>query len=510
MEQHTSNKTKTTNKSRCRNVLGFLFSRSITEERLPRKKVLLSIITNELSKRDYTCEWEKETNTNVVLLDHFHFKDFAQVYNSEGCKLHQLETPHCLSTLPTLRGRRKTNHYKSLLCCEHSYSTTNRYFGLTASSHLIQLSTLNGRILKTRDDRSMVLCLSQIDAGYTHKTLFWSKSYDSFYCTAHTKDGFELIVFQIKPQEALDFQLSLKCKLMIPKIFYGSELKRIQLIDDMILLINKNDFVHFYSLAHLIQEYSILTVDKHANLFDFYGHLAKALPITVQITSKPHPLYCHPFSQTAYFDFGGFPMYMITKGKDIKSSGRTKSTFEVRLFSHPDQPKPCCKVEHIQDEQTTCPQDFIFYDRHNRLMHRRSKSIDVYSITKRHLLELVYSIDAQDFVLQDEIHGSDQRTRRGLRNIQRVNYRPEEILNPNILSIEYDDELDLMLILVSNGYIYVIRNIDGGVIRRFKCKDYRPDEVNHSVFFYEDQIIYMCGGSKKSRVQSYKLTNKHV
>jgi hypothetical protein len=488
---------------RSKNLVHRVFRRSIDGQYstplFPRKRYLLPRIdpVDGKSKHTYTYEWHDNQKSEIDLVSHLHFDKMRNVRNIDNLFVYSLQIPEHLRRFQwTLKPF--INQISFIVPLEHTDSVhANRLFCLLKSNHLVQYSINDGQLLQTTDKRDKILDLTQVRGKWSYKALTWNCMYTSFYTISPLleKSYYEVTVFELDYFSDHDTFLKLKCKFHIDKSVFGQGMKTVILTENLIMIHYANHCYQVYDLNYLVQEYSTLITQRDANLFDFYD-MKKEIPITLDIKQGVKSMYQFGPTEFGFLEFGGFPMFVITRQKEGSPLAR-KSRFEIKNMSAP-WTNPIGTIDHISSDMfPEATQDCIFYDRHYRLLQRHAQFIQVHSV-KDSKLTTLYKIHVKD--LEKSGKHEEERSTRKLRQISRVDYSQFDTYDTTIQSTDYDDELDLLAILVSTGNIFIIRNIDGTVLHNIKCEHYES-EWNNTICIYEDKIVHLSGNNAKQKAR---------
>lgn len=381
---------------------------------------------------------------------------------------------------------------------------------LTANNWLCRLSTDTGKELEK----------VYLSPNLKFKHLSWDFCPEMFYVkTVQNKDTsverqagivnntiMHIAIFRTFPLQIVGI-------MEIDKRIFGNGITDVVLSQGALVVSYSNKLVKLYSCEHIFEKYITeeLTLGEQSSLLGdkTVGEFPFGIPVNIHIDECPPVLFEVSCSNNAV-QVGGYPWHYIytPPQKNHKGSYHISSLTDHMLATNGIQTMDCCSLES----------DMIFFhpDDSGRIIHFGPKSINVLKI----LSELNSSLPSEivkDFSMTVDRQNSSPtpqvtvtssgRTVR--RRVQQLDDDPDQ---ETFRLVEYEDELDLLTVLVTNGeeeqgraHIQLHDNLSGKLLRRVELDERWDETFRHELFFDKETVVHIAQQSTNFCCHVYKL-----
>lgn len=267
-----------------------------------------------------------------------------------------------------------------------------------------------------------------------------------------------------------------------------------------------------YSFEHIVQKYMAekLTLGKQSSQLGgkTVGDVPFGIPVNIQITDCPPVLFEVSCSNNGV-QIGGYPWHYIhtPPQKCHKGTHHICSLKDSTMASNGIQNMNCCSLES----------DGIFFhpDDSGRIIHVGPTTINVLKILGELNSGLPSKI-AEDFSMTT--HRNNNSTsqvtvtssgRTVKRRFQQLDDDPDQ---ETFRMVEYEDELDLLAVVVTNGeegegraHIRLHDNQSGQLLRTVDLVEPWDETYRHELFFDKDTIVHIEQKNTNFCCHVYKL-----
>lgn len=378
---------------------------------------------------------------------------------------------------------------------------------LTADNWLCRISAETGKELQR----------VYLSPKYKFKYLGWDASQETFYVkSVQNKETpsarqagmsqnavMHLAVFHIFPLQIVGI-------LEINKKGFGSGVTDVVLSQGVLAVSSSNKSVKLYSFEHIVQRYLTegLTLGQQSPLLGHgtVGDAPFGIPVNIQVTDPP-PLLFEAFSHNG-IQIGGYPWHYIytPPHKKHRGSHYICSLKDSTLAANGVQNMNCCSLES----------DAIFFHPSDsrRVIHVGPTTINVLKIISE-LNSPLPSEVVEDFSLTTKQSNPSPRvtvTSSGRAVRSRLQQLDDDPNQETFRLLEYEDELDLLAIAVTNGedeegraHIQLHDNQTGRLQRRIDLDEPWDETYPHELFFDRDTIVHIEQKSSNFCCHVYKL-----
>nr|XP_061827616.1 DDB1- and CUL4-associated factor 17 isoform X3 [Nerophis lumbriciformis] len=470
-------------------------------------KVLRDILVQE--NRDFSKVCSKTSKSQIMYENgKIYLENYVRCYNCVHSK------PHILYNLPK---RCKTEKFEDALLCQCPLENTlaspsdqkSSLLALTGNNWLYRLSDATGQELEG----------VFLSSKHKFKYLSWDVSQEIFYVkSVQSKDnpqarqagitqstGTQLAIFQMFPLQIVGI-------MEVNKQVFGSGVTDVALSQG-VLVVSYSRAVKLFSFEHIVKKYmkerlalgmaSTLLKGKKVGEFPF------GIPVNIQITERPPVLFEVPCSNTGV-QIGGFPWHYIHTPPQKRHQGthhicslrdRTMATNGIRNMN-------CCSLES----------DVIFFhpDDSGRIIHVGPSTINILKILGRLSTKVI-----EDFSMATRQHNipTSQVTvtssgRAVKRRIQQLDDDPDQ---ETFRMVEYEDELDLLAVVVTNGadgegraQIQLHDNQSGRILKTVDLSETWDETFRHGLVFDKDTIVHIEQKDTNVCCHVYKLQAANI
>ncbi|XP_035995170.1 DDB1- and CUL4-associated factor 17 isoform X1 [Fundulus heteroclitus] len=468
-------------------------------------KILRSVILDE--NRGFVKVWSKTSKSAIMY-------ESGRVYceNYQNCYSCVHDQPQVVYKFPKKSKQQKIED--ALLCqspLDKTLSSSSEHkpclLALTADNWLCRISAETGKELQR-------LYLSP---KYKFRYLAWNNLQETFYAkSVHYKESpfarqagvsqdtvMHLAIFHVFPLQILGI-------LEINKKGFGSGITDVVLSQGVLAVSYSNKSVRLYSLEHIVQRYlsEELTLGQQSPLLGHrtVGDAPFGIPVNIQVTDPP-PLLFEASSHNG-IQIGGYPWHYIYTPPHKKHRGThfISSLKDSTLATNGIQNMDCCSLES----------DVIFFHPGDtgRVLHIGPSTINVLKI-KSELNSPLPSEVVEDFSLTTHRRSSSPRvtvTSSGRAVKSRFHQLDDDPMQETFRLLEYEDELDLLVIVVTNGedeegraHVRLHDNQTGRLQRTIDLIEPWDETFSHELLFDKDTIVHIEQKSSNFCCHVYKL-----
>ncbi|MED6234532.1 hypothetical protein ATANTOWER_009716 [Ataeniobius toweri] len=468
-------------------------------------KILRNIILHE--NRSFIKVWSKTSKSAIMY-------ESGRVYceNYQNCYSCVHDQPQSLYKFPKRSKQQKIED--ALLCqspLDKTLSSPSEHkpclLALTADNWLCRISAETGKELQR----------VYLSAKYKFRYLAWNVLQETFYVkSVQNKETplarqagisqnavMHLAIFHVFPLQIVGI-------LEINKKGFGSGVTDVVLSQGVLAVSYSNKSVKLYSLEHIVQRYLTeeLTLGQQSPLLGHktVGDAPFGIPANIQVTDPP-PLLFEAFSHNG-IQIGGYPWHYIYTPPHKKHRGthHIASLKDSTLATNGVQNMNCCSLET----------DVIFFHPADsgRVIHVGPTTINVLKIISE-LNSPLPSEVAEDFSLSTHRSNPSPRitvTSSGRAVRSRFHQLDDDPMQETFRLLEYEDELDLLAIGVTNGedeegraLIQLHDNQTGRLRRKIDLVEPWDETYPHELFFDKDTIVHIEQKSSNFCCHVYKL-----
>lgn len=422
--------------------------------------------------------------------------------------------PRALYRLPK---RSKLEKYEDALLCQSSLDKTlaspsdhkPSLLALTANNWLYRLSAETGEELQR----------VYLSSNYKFRYLGWDVSQEMFYVksvqnketTLARQAGItqntvmHLAIFHVFPLQIVGI-------LEINKTVFGNGVTDVVLSQGVLVASYSNKSVKLYSFEHIVQRHLTekLTLGKQSSLLGgkTVGDSPFGIPVNIQITDCPPVLFEVSCADNCV-QIGGYPWHYIytPPHKKHKGTHHICSLKDRTMATNGIQNMNCCSLES----------DGIFFhpDDSGRIVHVGPATINVLKI----LGELTGGLPSkvvEHFSLATHRHNNPTSqvtvTSSGRAVKKRFHQLDDDPDQETFRMVEYEDELDLLAVVVTNGeeeesraHIQLHDNQSGQLLRTIELVEPWDETYRHELFFDKDTIVHIEQKNTNFSCHVYKL-----
>ncbi|KAM6934475.1 DDB1- and CUL4-associated factor 17 [Xenentodon cancila] len=469
-------------------------------------KVLKGIMLQE--KRNFIKVWSKTSKSTIMY-------DNGKVYfeNYQICYSCVQAEPQRLYKLPK---RSKEEKIEDALLCQSPLDKTlsspsdhkSSLLVLTANNWLYRISAETGKELQK-------LYLSP---NYKFRYLGWDVSQETFYVksvqnkeTALARQAgishntvMHLAILNVFPLQIVGI-------VEINKKVFGNGITDVVLSQGVLAVSYSNKSVKLYSFEHIVKNYLTekLLLGKQSPLSENkpVGDVPFGIPVNIQITDCPPVLFEVSCSNNGV-QIGGYPWHYIytPPHKRHRGTHHICSLQDGTMAINGIQNMNCCSLES----------DGIFFhpDDSGRIIHVGPNSIKVLKISGE-LNSPLPSKVVEDFSMMTHRNNPPSQTTvtSSGRTVKRRLYQlDDDPCQPTFRMVEYEDELDLLAVVVTNGeeeegraHIQLHDNQTGQIQRKIDLVEPWDETFRHELFFDKDTIVHIEQKNSNFCCHVYKL-----
>ncbi|XP_060910419.1 DDB1- and CUL4-associated factor 17 isoform X1 [Labrus mixtus] len=470
-------------------------------------KLLRAILLQD--NRVFIKVWSKTSKSTIMYENgKIYFENYQNCYS---CVHSQ---PHILYKLPK---KSKLEKFEDALLCQSPLDKTlpslsdhkPSLLALTANNWLYRLSPETGEELQR----------VYLSSKHKFRYLSWDVSQEMFYVKSVQNKEMSLerqagITQNVVMHLAIFhvFPLKIVGILEISKKVFGSGVTDVFLSQGVLVVSHSNKSVKLYSFEHILKKHLTekITLGKQSSLLGgkTVGEAPFGIPVNIQITDCPPVLFEMSCSNNA-IQIGGYPWHYIYTPPHKRHNGTHHicSLKDSSLATNGIQNMNCCSLER----------DGIFFhpDDSGRIIHLGPTNINVLKI----LGELNSGLPSKvniDFSM--ETHRNNRSTsqvtvtssgRTVKRRFQPLDDDPDQ---ETFRMVEYEDELDLLAVVVTNGEegegrasIRLHDNLSGKLLRTVDLDEPLDETYRHELFFDKDTIVHIAQKNTSFCCHVYKL-----
>ncbi|CAG5865590.1 unnamed protein product [Menidia menidia] len=471
-------------------------------------RLLRGILLQE--ERSFVKVWSKTSKSTIMYENgKVYFENYQNCYSCVHAE------PHALYKLP-----KRSRHEKiedALLCQSPLDKTLSSpsdhkpsFLALTANNWLYRISADTGKELER----------VYLSPNYKFRYLGWDSYQEMFYVkSVQNKETslarqagisqnvvMHLGVFNIFPLQIVGI-------LEINKKVFGSGVTDVVLSQGVLVVSHSNKSVKLYSFEHIVQRYLIekLTLGKPSPLLEnkIVGDVPSGIPVNIQITDRLPVLFEVSCSNNGV-QIGGYPWHYIytPPHRNHRGTHHICSLKDNTMATNGIQNMNCCSLES----------DGIFFhpDDSGRIIHVGPTTINVLKI----LGELHGSLPSkvvEDFSLttaRRNVSPASQFTvtSSGRTVKRRFNQMDDDPSQETFRMVEFEDELDLLVVVLTNGeeeegraHIRLLDNQTGQFQRQIDLVEPWDETYRHELFFDKDTIVHIEQKNSNFCCHVYKL-----
>ncbi|XP_029981521.1 DDB1- and CUL4-associated factor 17 isoform X2 [Sphaeramia orbicularis] len=309
------------------------------------------------------------------------------------------------------------------------------------------------------------------------------------------------------------FPLQIVGIMEINKRVFGNGITDVVLSQGVLAVSYSNKSVKLYSCEHIFQRYITeeLTLGKQSSLLrgKTVGEFPFGIPVNIQIKDCPPVLFEVSCSNNGV-QVGGFPWHYIytPPQKNHKGTHHIRSLKDNIMATNGIQNMNCCSLES----------DMIFFhpDDSGRIIHFGPNTINVLkilgelnsSLPSKIVKDFSMTVDRQNRNPTPQVTvTSSGRTVK--RRVQQLDDDPDQ---KTFRLVEYEDELDLLTVLVTNGeeeqgiaHVQLHDNQSGKLLRTVELAERWDETYRHELFFDKDTIVHIEQQNTNFCCHVYKL-----
>uniref|UniRef100_UPI0037E92A37 DDB1- and CUL4-associated factor 17 n=1 Tax=Semicossyphus pulcher TaxID=241346 RepID=UPI0037E92A37 len=469
-------------------------------------KVLRAVLLQD--NRDYIKVWSKTSKSTIMY-------ENGKIYfeNYQNCFSCVHSQPQLLYKLPK---RSKLEKFEDALLCQSPLDKTlpvpsdhkPSLLALTADNWLYRLSPETGEELQR----------VYLSSKHKFRYLGWDVSQEMFYVkSVQNKETslarqagitqntvLHLAIFHVFPLQIVGI-------LEINKKVFGNGVTDVVLSQGVLVVSHSNKSVKLYSFEHILQKHLTekLELGKPSSLLGgkTVGECPFGIPVNIQITDCPPVLFLSCSSNG--IQIGGFPWHYIytPPHKNHKGTHHICSLRDGTLATNGIQNMNCCSLES----------DGIFFhpDDSGRIIHVGPITINVLKILGE-LNSGLPSKVAMDFTMTTHRNNNPTSqvtvTSSGRAVKRRFHQLDDDPEQETFRMVEYEDELDLLAVVVTNGeegegraQIRLHDNLSGELLRTVDLVEPWDETYRHELFFDKDTIVHIEQRNTNFCCHVYKL-----
>uniref|UniRef100_A0A1A7WG47 Ddb1 and cul4 associated factor 17 n=3 Tax=Iconisemion striatum TaxID=60296 RepID=A0A1A7WG47_9TELE len=467
-------------------------------------KVFRGLVLQE--NRSFVKVWSKTSKSPIMYENgKIYFENYQNCYSC----VHAV--PQILYKMPKRSTQEKIED--ALLCespLEQTLPSSSDHnpslLALTANNWLHRLSAETGKELQS----------VYLSPNYKFKYLGWDSSQEIVYiksvqnketpsarAAGVTHNTFiYLAIFRVFPLQIVGI-------LEINKKGFGSNISDVLMYEGVLAVSHSNKKVKMYSFEHIVQRYLTeeITLGKQSSLIGgkTVGEFPHGIPVNIQVTDSLPVLF--EASSNNGVQIGGYPWHYIYSPaiKGQRETHHICSLKDSTLATNGVQNLNCYSLES----------DVIFFHPTN------FRSIVHTGPTIINFLKIVGEVDSplpskivKDFSLTTSRNPSPRVTvtssgRTVKKRFQQLDDDPSQ---ENFRILEFEDELDLLAIVVTNGegdegrnHIQLHDNLTGHFHRKIDLVESWDETYPHQMFFDKDTIIHIERRNANFCCHVYKL-----
>ncbi|TKS67222.1 DDB1- and CUL4-associated factor 17 [Collichthys lucidus] len=470
-------------------------------------KILRAVLLQD--NRNFLKVWSKTSKSTIMYENgKIYFENYQNCYSCVHSE------PQLLYKLPK---RSKLEKFEDALLCLSPLDKTlaspsdhkPSLLVLTADNWLYRLSAETGEELQR----------VYLSSNHKFRYLSWDVSQEMFYVkSVQNKETslerqagitqntvMHLAIFHVFPLRVVGI-------LEINKKVFGNGVTDVILSQGVLVVSYSNKSVKLYSFEHITQRYLTekLTLGQQCSLLGgkTVGDVPFGIPVNIQITDCPPVLFEVSCSDKS-IQIGGYPWHYIYTPPTKRHRGchHICSLKDSTMATNGIQNMNCCSLES----------DEIFFhpDDSGRIIHVGPNIINVLKI----LGELDSGSASQivkDFSMETRQNNTSTPqftvTSSGRTVKRRFNQLDDDPDQETFRMLEYEDELDLLAAVVTNGeegegraHIQLHDNQSGQLLRTVELDEPWDETYRHELFFNKDTIVHIEQKNTNFCCHVYKL-----
>ncbi|KAM4558862.1 DDB1- and CUL4-associated factor 17 [Odontesthes bonariensis] len=469
-------------------------------------KLLRGILLQE--DRNFIKVWSKTSKSTIMY-------ENGKVYfdNYQNCYSCVHAEPQTLYKLPK---RSKHEKIEDALLCQSPLDKT-----LSSPSHhkpsLLAL-TANNWLYRISAETGKEMQRVYLSPNYKFRYLGWDVSQETFYVkSVQNKEAplarqagisqntvMYLGIFHIFPLQIVGI-------LEINKKVFGNGVTDVVLSQGVLAVSYSNKSVKLYSFEHIVQRSLTekLTLGKQSPLLGnkIVGDVPFGIPVNIQISDCPPVLFEVSCSSNGV-QIGGYPWHYIytPPHKNHRGTHHICSLKDNTMATNGIQNMNCCSLES----------DGIFFhpDDSGRIIHVGPTTINVLKILGE-LNSPLPSKVVEDFSMMTHRNNPASQvtvTSSGRTVKRRFNQLDDDPSQETFRMVEYEDELDLLAVVLTNGeeeegraHIRLHDNQTGRLQRKVDLVEPWDETYRHELFFDKDTIVHIEQKNSNFCCHVYKL-----
>lgn len=450
-------------------------------------KIIRSMVQKEGSK--FIEVWRNNTKHPVGFdSQHLFFDKFRTCYTTFGSE----GKPELLYKLDACDTSKKI---ESALVFEspvdqHSYLNCTKYQGykpcllaVTADGWLVRHD------LKTGD----VLQKVYLSKNYRFKHLLWESDLQrvvlkSVHVLSQSRPLMFLSIFSMAP---LEFQALVP----VEKSIFGQDIVDAAASNGFLVIMHHSNRIKFYSMLEVIENYSFVTKlgqsIKSSEGSSIVGSYPDGLPVNVSFSSKPVVLF-EISSNQHVISFGGYPWHYISCPQPYSSAFHVCSVRDLKLAKRGILEMNILSVEPDQA--------YFHADNSGRILHIGSHEIRCLKLCQTEPMTPEFEL-RHCFVLDLKKEESASEGPKFTSSGREIKARTDQVFNnpgfETILDVDYEDELDVLVVLSANassdtpcGVIGLYDNQTGLLIQETTVSNWVED-ADHSIMMEKDTVVHI-------------------
>ncbi|XP_019945500.2 DDB1- and CUL4-associated factor 17 [Paralichthys olivaceus] len=459
--------------------------------------------------RDFIKVWSKTSKSTIMYENgKIYFENYQNCYSCIHTE------PQVLYKLPK---RTKLEKFEDALLCQSPLDKTltspsdhkPSLLALTANNWLYRLSAETGKELQQ----------VYLSSNHKFRYLGWEVSQETFYVkSVQNKETslarqagithntvMHLAIFHVFPLQIVGI-------VEINRKIFGNGVTDVVLSQGVLAVSHSNKSVKLYSFQHIVQRYMTekLMLGEYSSLLGgkTVGEAPFGIPVNIQITDCLPVLFEVSCANNGV-QIGGYPWHYIytPPQKNHKGTHHICSLKDNTMATNGIQNMNCCSLEN----------DSIFFhpDDSGRIIHVGPTTINVLQI----LDELNSSLPSKvvkDFsmmTLRNDNPTSQVTVTSSGRTVKRRFHQLDDDPDQETFRVvEYEDELDLLAVVVTNGeegegraHIRLHDNQSGQLQRRIDLHEQWDETYRHELFFDKDTIVHIEQKNSNFCCHVYKL-----
>nr|XP_057938078.1 DDB1- and CUL4-associated factor 17 [Doryrhamphus excisus]XP_057938079.1 DDB1- and CUL4-associated factor 17 [Doryrhamphus excisus] len=422
--------------------------------------------------------------------------------------------PHLLYNLPQ---RCKSEKFEDTLLCQCPLENT--LASPSDQKPCLLVLTANNWLYRLSDATGQEMQRVFLSSKHKFKYLSWDVSQEIFYVkSVQSRENpvarqagitestlMHLAIFQTFPLEVVGM-------MEVNKKVFGSGVTDVLLTQGVLAVSYSTKTVKLFNFEHIVKKYKEekLALGKTSSLLQGkrVGEFPCGIPVNIQIPEHPPVLFQVSCSNNGV-QIGGFPWHFIHTPPQKRHQGTHHicSLRDKTLATNGIQNMNCCSIES----------DVIFFhpDDSGRIIHVGPSTINILKILGDFNGSSAAKV-VQHFSMetrQNHVHASQVTVtssgRTVKRRFQQLDDDPDQ---ENFRLVEYEDDLDLLAVVVTNGAdgqgraeIRLHDNHSGCLLKTVRLSEPWDETFQHNVVFDKDTIVHVEQKKSNFCCHVYKL-----